>query len=259
MAGVGGKLVDTQQSTLADAMRARRAQAQQEAREVDDLGGGGLYRREAVAQVGYLAHRWLAAYEEAELGARLRARGWRLVRLPQVAVTHEGHAESNRQMVRRLWRNGRAKSLGPLLRSAWGQPWFGLVVRKMAHVVAVPLLHLGTLALAFAVGSRLGADMGAGMGAAAWLGAWLAVAAAMTWRKRSLRVALWHLFLWHYWAIGTLCGLRRPVGNPLSAIPATELTAPAATTATAAWQPAAASQPQHAASHGTPGASHAKA
>ena len=190
----------------------------------------------------------------------LKAGKWlRLVRLPQVAVTHEGHAESNRQMVRRLWRNGRAKSLGPLLRSAWGQPWFGLVVRKMAHVVAVPLLHLGTLALAFAVGSRLGADMGAGMGAAAWLGAWLAVAAAMTWRKRSLRVALWHLFLWHYWAIGTLCGLRRPVGNPLSAIPATELTAPAATTATAAWQPAAASQPQHAASHGTPGASHAKA
>lgn len=219
VAGVGGKLVDTRLNTLADEFRARRASSLQALREVDDLGGGGLYRRRAVEQAGYLAHRSLLAYEEAELAVRLRALGWRLVRLPQIAVRHEGHAESNCQMMRRLWRNGRASSPALFLRSAFGRPWFGLTLRKLAHIVAVPVLHGAALALALAVGARWGLAAGSG----AWLAAWAGVVALFARRKRSLRIGLWNLCLWHYWAAGTVRGLRRPLLDPLSAIPATEL------------------------------------
>ena len=127
---VSGKLVDTHIRTAADARRAQTVGNLSERTEVDHLGGGGLYRGEAIESVGYLAHRWLPALEEAELGFRLHAAGWRLVRLPDVAVLHTGHAESSREMLRRLWRNRRAHAGGMFLRSAFRKAWWWLTVRN---------------------------------------------------------------------------------------------------------------------------------
>ena len=45
------------------------------------LCGGGLFRRCAIEQIGYLTNRNLHGYEEAELGIRLRQAGYRLERL----------------------------------------------------------------------------------------------------------------------------------------------------------------------------------
>lgn len=223
VAAVGGNLVDSRLHTVADHQRARQAAALVAAVAVDELGGGGLYRGAAVAQVGYLAHRALQAYEEAELGVRLRALGWALVRLPQTAVLHEGHAETDRQMLARLWANRRAFSAATFLRSALGKPWFGLVLRKLAHILIVPPLHAGALLLAGVAGWQ----WGAGAGLLAWGLFWLAAWGLLAGVKRSPRLALWHLFLWHYWAAGTVAGLgggvTAPLADPLADIPAHEL------------------------------------
>ena len=219
VAAAGGNLVDTSLNTLADHQRARAAAALVEPREVSELGGGGLYRRESVLQAGYLAHRSLAAYEEAELGARLRSLGWTLMRLPHTAVLHEGHAETNRQMLARLWANGRAKSAATFLRSAYGQPWFALVARKLAHILVIPVMHAAALLSALAVGWQLGTVAALW----AWAGVWLVAVLAMAVVKKSMHLALWHLFLWHYWAAGTITGLGTRLVDPRSPIPAHEI------------------------------------
>ena len=219
VAAVGGNLLDTSLRTVADRQRARVSAALVAPREVSELGGGGLYRRNAIAQVGYLAHQSLVAYEEAELGVRLRACGWTLVRLPQTAVLHEGHPENNLQMLSRLWANGRAKSGATFLKSAVGKPWFALVLRKLAHVLAVPLAHAAALVVSIGVGLQLGAFAAL----VTWAGIWLVFLLALVLYKRALGLAVWHLFLWHYWAAGTLAGMGRRAGDPLAPIPAHEI------------------------------------
>ncbi|MDN3920856.1 glycosyltransferase family 2 protein [Roseateles violae] len=215
LAGVGGRLVDRCVLTEYDKRRARAALQQVADVEVLELGGGGLYRRNAVDQVGYLANRWLAAFEEADLGARLNAAGWRLLRLHAVAVTHEGHVEGNWAMLRRLWRNGRAQATGAFLRAAWGQPWWRLACRKQRHVLLVAAIWgLGGL-----VACILGV-VGAG-----WMLALLALAAvpvlllaALTLRKRSLREASWALATWHMFAAAALLGSLATPRDPCELI-----------------------------------------
>jgi GT2 family glycosyltransferase len=221
VAAVGGVIRDTQLKTLADSQRHRAAAFHTEIQSVTELGGGGLYRRSAVEQSGYLAHQSLAAYEEAELGARLRSSGWRLVRLPNTAVLHEGHDETNWQMLLRLWANGRAKSPAIFLRTSVGKPWFTLTLRKLAHIVFVPLGHTAALVSALIVAWFAGAIPAV----VTWTGFWLACLVSLSVTKRSPRVALWHLFLWHYWAAGTLAGMRDRAKDPLAPIAATELVA----------------------------------
>lgn len=217
LAGVAGKLVDTRLLTAADQRRARQASALTQTQTVAELGGGGLYRRSAIEQVGYLSNRWLAAYEEAELGMRLRAAGWRLLRVPVIGVLHEGHLESSWTMLRRQWRNGRAKAGGALLRGALGQPWFSRALRVQAFALAVPVLHGGLLAAA-ALGAALGASWLASYGAA-----WLALLALFSARKRSLRGGAWALLAWHYSCAALLAGLWRAVRDPRLPIAAREL------------------------------------
>jgi len=116
VAGVGGLLIDTQVVTPADRHRVERFARITRPQPVQHLGGGGVYRRAAIESVGYLANRWLKGCEEADLGLRLRAKGWDLLRLPVPAVRHTGYVESNWQMLYRLWRAGRISAYGRFLR-----------------------------------------------------------------------------------------------------------------------------------------------
>ncbi|WP_413243246.1 glycosyltransferase family 2 protein, partial [Pseudomonas ogarae] len=74
--------------------------------EIDRLNGGGLYRRTAIEQVGYLSDRNLHGYEEFDLGVRLRASGWRLHRLDRSFVRHFGHAINAYALLVRRWKSG---------------------------------------------------------------------------------------------------------------------------------------------------------
>lgn len=216
LAGVGGLIVDKRVNTLADKRRVEAARKQESDVFVAELGGGGLYRRSAIEEVGYLSNRWLAAFEEADLGARLTAAGWTLLRLKQAAVEHEGHQESNLKMIRRLWRNGRAKATGVFLRSALGKPWWPQAARKQKHVLLVPLLHIAPL-LASAMAPSLGLAL------LTWLLVWLLQCGLLALKKRSVRAAAWSFFFWHYFAVAAAIGFTSPQRDPLDIIDSIEI------------------------------------
>ena len=81
-AGVGGRLVELNEESLEYRERAARNSVHLSPGEVDRLDGGGLYRRRAIEEAGYLSDRNLHAYEEFDLAVRLRALGWKLWRIP---------------------------------------------------------------------------------------------------------------------------------------------------------------------------------
>lgn len=97
----------------------------------DHLGGGGLYRRSAIADVGYLTNRSLHAYEEAELGMRLLTAGYKLRRLDVPYFRHTSHSLPTLKMLWFRWKSGFHQAPGELLRSAWGKSWF----RDALHMV----------------------------------------------------------------------------------------------------------------------------
>lgn len=220
LAGVGGKLIDERVSTASDLRRRVAAARLTVDTEVSELGGGGLYRAAAVAQTGYLAHRGLAAFEEAELGARLRSAGWRLLKLAEPAVVHEGHAESNWQMLRRLWRNQRAQASGAVLRAALGQPWFWRLARKQAFLVGPPLVWTGAAALALAAGG----------GAVAWgvafAVAYLIMGVGLAVHRQGVSQALWALVFYHFFLLAALVGAGRSVLDPHQPVAGREITVP---------------------------------
>lgn len=215
VAGVAGKLVDASIKTVADKRRVDKANELRGVVEVSDLAGGGLYRRSAVESVGYLAHRGLPACEEAELGVRLRARGWRLVRLPDVAVVHEGHSENSMGMLRRLWRNRRMHAYGMFLRSALGKPWWWRSVRRIWFVFAAPAAHLVAVAmgLLFASGKSVWTAMGI-----AEISVWLLVLLALSIRKRELSIAAFSIIEWHFYTVATVVGAGTSVADPMEPI-----------------------------------------
>jgi glycosyltransferase involved in cell wall biosynthesis len=222
LAGVGGKLVDTHIRTSADAGRAQTVGSVSERTEVDHLGGGGLYRREAIESVGYLAHRWLPACEEAELGFRLRAAGWRLVRLPDVAVTHTGHEESSWGMLGRLWRNRRAHAGGMFLRSAFGKAWWWHTVRYQRILILTPAIHFATLGAAILLDSNFVDILGKWLllELGAWMGLWFVFGI----KKQSLSLAAFSLLNWHILTFAALLGASRALADPEVPIPAREIT-----------------------------------
>ncbi|UJP04877.1 MAG: glycosyltransferase [Nitrosomonas sp.] len=225
VAGVAGKLVDTSINTLADKRRVHAAAALQQAQEVATLGGGGLYRRHAVESVNYLAHRWLPACEEAELGARLRANGWRLVRLPQIAVSHTGHAESSFQMLKRLWRNRRMHAYGMYLRTAFGQPWWRFCVRHTWFVFAAPALHITALTITAVIAYLTVITLAPAFVIAECL-VWVVAIAVLAVRKKSLPDALLSVYAWNLYAIAAALGAMQPIPDPMAPIDAQELTNP---------------------------------
>ncbi|HVW64818.1 MAG TPA: glycosyltransferase [Nitrosospira sp.] len=183
-----------------------------EPRDMEWLGGGGLYRRAAIEQAGgYAGNRNLKAYEEAELGLRLRSRGWRLMRIPVLAILHTGHVDSTYSLVARHFRSGRLDSGGVLLKIAITEPWRGRVARLFIHPLCTLLYWFCWLVcLVFVNDWRV-------FSALAVLGLSIYIASAV--KKRSLTDAFISLLLWHVTALGILRGLMIQKWQP----PASEI------------------------------------
>ena len=132
LAGIGGTLKDLY---VVNAEFRRRAEdiAAVEIGEVDCLNGGGLFRKTAIEQVGYLTNRNLHSYEEYELGLRLRANGWHLQRINLQAVKHYGHTDTSFRLLWRRWRGRYAWGAGELLREAWGKPYLREAIKGVAQ------------------------------------------------------------------------------------------------------------------------------
>lgn len=203
--GVGGRIVEMNLHCMEYRERALRNAAHLAPGAVDRLDGGGLYRREAVEQVGWLSDRNLHAYEEFDLAVRLRADGWDLVRIPVDAVTHYGHDAPPYQLLLRRWRSRYVCGLGELLRGAAGRPHWRLVWRDLRElklyvaVVAWWLVLLSSPAWPLAAPARALAVLAVG----------LLPFAAIAVKKRSATRAVYSVASWNLHAAGMVRGLFR--------------------------------------------------
>lgn len=214
VAGVGGRIVEMNLHCMEYRERALRNAAHLAPGEVDRLDGGGLYRREAVLQAGWLSDRNLHAYEEFDLAVRLRAAGWKLVRIPVDAVSHWGHDAPPYQLLLRRWRSRYVCGLGELLRGAAGRPHWALVwrdLRELRLYVAVVgwwLVLLAAAASPLPVLERALAVLAIGV----------LPFAAMGVKKRSVSRSIYSVVSWNLHAAGMVRGLFRQRTAPAASI-----------------------------------------
>ena len=133
-AGVGGMVVENNLDSLEFRARVERGSVHMKPGPVDRLDGGGLYRRTALQQVGYMSDRNLHSYEEFDLAVRLRARGWRLQRIDVPSIDHFGHDISAYTLLARRWRSRYINGSGEVVRAALGQPHAGLLFRELREL-----------------------------------------------------------------------------------------------------------------------------
>ena len=207
LAGVAGLVQEMHVENIAFRNRAVRSGTTRPGNNLPSLDMGGLYRRLAIQEAGYLTDRNLHAFEEFELGARLNVGGWRLRRLDLPSVRHYGHTDTSFALLWRRWRSRYAFGHGELLRGAFLRPhlWFVLtrlrVYRLQLGLLAAWLLALLAAWLSPAQWSTLVVLIGMGYGLAL---------SVMSLRKRSLQVALYSLLSWHVGLAGLLRGLLVP-------------------------------------------------
>jgi GT2 family glycosyltransferase len=212
--GVGGRLVELNNESLEYRERAARNHAHLQPGEVDRLDGGGLYRRIAVEEAGFLTDRNLHSYEEFDLGVRLRALGWKLWRLPVTSVTHYGHDAPPYALLRRRWRSSYVCGLGELLRGAIGRRHFKLVLRGLREL----WIYTGVLVWWLALATVPFWPLAPAARAAAFVLLAIAPLAAMALRKRSMARATYSVVSWCFNAAGLVRGLLRPRRAPAAQI-----------------------------------------
>jgi glycosyltransferase involved in cell wall biosynthesis len=214
--GVGGIVREMRLKNLEFESRARHFLRREVGHgcHVDCLTGGGLYRRSAIAEVSYLSDRNLHGFEEYDLGARLRARGWLLIRLESHAVDHYSYALNTYRLLWYRIRAGRLLALGEVLRAAIEGKYLRNALVELRPIrFAIGTLVYWPLAflLALAVPSM------------ALVIAFLVFAAvlpitAMTVRSGSLKAGAYSVMVWHLTAINLLLGLVRARKRPAELI-----------------------------------------
>jgi O-antigen/teichoic acid export membrane protein/GT2 family glycosyltransferase len=219
-AGVGGQVVETNLEGCDFRIRSfsSRQRANGPSYEVDRLDCGGLYRTQAIRDVGYFADKNLHAFEEFDLAARLAARGWRLARLNAASLLHHGHTENSYRLLWKRLRSGYASGAGEVLRAAIGRPHLPYVISRLAHLRhgAIVVIWWVSLALALSVP----AEPAWRLSMLAFL--ILAPAAFLALRRRSLPLGIYCLAAWNISALGTIAGLARsrcPIETKLGATP----------------------------------------
>lgn len=218
LAGVGGSIVDVNFDNIEYRARQTRAPRDSLAGPVDRLNGGGLFRREAIVDVGYLTNRNLHACEELEQALRLVSSGWRLERLPLTAVYHHGHTAATWTLMVRRWHSRYVCGAGELLRAAVGRPYFWEAVRAQRHLFVV--LSWWVVLLLILVSAVIS-------NRPALVGVWLTLAmlppVLMSWRKRSWALGAYSVASWCLDTGGMLRGFFQRQCDPRSPIDAREL------------------------------------
>ena len=145
LGGVGGLVEEESDASYQFRGRKRRG-AEAVARDCEWLDMGGLYRAAALREVGYFSNRNLHAYEEMELGLRLRSAGWTLRRIAVRSLLHHGRSEGNWPLLVRRWRSRYLDGAGELLRAALGKKHFMRAAATQRHLFVALLIWLGLLA-----------------------------------------------------------------------------------------------------------------
>ncbi|RBO98440.1 glycosyltransferase [Pseudochrobactrum asaccharolyticum] len=134
VAGVTGHVMERNHDNLEYVRRGLRKTAYKAVGVIDRINCGGLYRREAIENIGYLSDRNLHSYEEYDLGVRLREKGWTLFRLDRRFVYHTGHNVNAYKLLIRRWQTKYIRGIGELLRSATGKPHFKMLFADLPEL-----------------------------------------------------------------------------------------------------------------------------
>jgi len=216
-AGVGGFVREMRIENLEFEARVRRFNERLikgQTADVLSLSGGGLYRRAAVEQVGYISDRNLHGYEEYDLGVRLRAKGWRLVRSEMHSADHYSYAMGTWSLLRHRIRAGYMLSAGELLRAAIANHYTRRAFSELRALrIALGVWVYWGVALLIA-----GLTRNTNWALVVLLLAVALPVAGMAIRTKSLLLGSYSVFLWHANAVGLLFGLMRrriPPTNPI--------------------------------------------
>jgi len=178
-------------------------------RSVGYLATLAFYRREALIAAGGYDVR-LNSEEDFELGMRLEAMGLELRSLGRLAARHWSGPRPSLSELERRWRAGLCFGQGQVLRLYVGRPGFATLLRRQG-------LYLGALAMWLPVMAGLVVFLAGGTSRALWAGLAipLLATAAMSVRKRSLRLGVLAVLAWTQLGVGLLVGLFRvPAGAP---------------------------------------------
>jgi len=222
VAGVGGLLREMQTQALefkvrtkrGERIRANRPLPADRALTVGWIDGGGLYRRAAIDDVFYLTDRNLHAYEEYDLGARLRIKEWRLVRLQNHAVDHYGYAMNAARMLWYRVQTGYVLGTGDLLRASVISAYLktALIELRALRIFGIVLISWIVVLMIVMFAPHLSWAVGA------LCTIFLAPVIAMSLRQRSIKLGLYSVAQWHIYAFGLLIGIfgkRKPPGDPI--------------------------------------------
>lgn len=210
LAGVGGLLKEMHLENLEFQARVQRMADDMQAGDVGHLSGGGLYRKSAITQVGYLTNRNLHAYEEFELGIRLRYAGWKLIRLPIIAVKHYGHTISAYALLKKRWASRYTHGSGEILRSALGKPYISQLLSELKELRLYLIVIMWWIALFFSF-----AGIDSLQSKAIILTSLLALPfIAMSIKKRNIQLGIYSVVAWQYLAAGLLLGVIRKQTDP---------------------------------------------
>jgi glycosyltransferase involved in cell wall biosynthesis len=210
VAGVTGHVMERNHENLEYVRRGLRKTPYKAVGVIDRINCGGLYRREAIEDIGYLSDRNLHSYEEYDLGVRLRSKGWILFRLDRRFVYHTGHSVNAYKLLTRRWKTKYIRGIGELLRSATGKPHLKMLFAELPElrlwmaVYGWIILMLLVLAIVPHTGLALLIDL-AMIAAAVGL---------MSVKHRSLSVGLYSVTAWFFHAAALPLGFFAPRKNP---------------------------------------------
>ena len=178
---------------------------------------GGLYRRRALEQVGYMSNRNLHAYEEQELGLRLRSKNWTLRRLPVRSVKHWGHTEATLPLLAKRWRSGYAMGSGEILRASLGRAYFGGILKTQKHTLfTLGLIGLLLIGLVTAPATHV------------FLVSWLLIMVLLVIyriaKHKNIRDGLLSIIVWHVNAVALVRGFMHTPVDPNTKIDAVIIT-----------------------------------
>ncbi len=117
IAGIGGNIFEKSTENLVFQVRSKH-QKVNNVMEVNQLGMGGLYRRTAIDDVGYFSNPYFYAYEEYDLGAALREKGYKMVRIPERMIEHYGDETTSFETLKSKWKSKYLFGSGQYLRSS---------------------------------------------------------------------------------------------------------------------------------------------
>jgi glycosyltransferase involved in cell wall biosynthesis len=214
--GVGGVVDDINLDNIEFRARQQRKPKDMMPGEVERLDMGGLYRCQAIESVGYLTNRNLHACEELELGLRLSAAGWKMVRIDEISIRHYGHTVPTLTLMRKRWASRYSNGAGELIRASIGQPWFACAL--LSFKLRIMVIGWWGVILVAALAALWRPDL-------LWLP--LAVVAAppllMILKKRSVAMGLYSILSWTVDTAGLIRGLLSSVKAPPEGVVASKV------------------------------------